>query len=169
MNRIYRFNAMFFVLLIGIAVVTQGGSQNGYDLPVLPPAAQIAASLGKLPELYRGILSATFIGSIPKIFWVTMKDISPNNIAPHIKRVFEHHQSWKAIVADDSSAEAFMRIVYANTSLLWAYDMINPSLGAAKADLWRYSVLYASGGVYFDADSAFSSSLDKVTLFKTLS
>jgi mannosyltransferase OCH1-like enzyme len=154
----------FYLLLIAISAIAQG-SQSGYDLPVLPSAAQISASLNKLPDLYRGIVSATFIGTIPRIFWVTMKDIKPNDVAPHIKRVFDHHQSWKAVVADDAGADAFMRIVYANTSLLWAYDMINPSLGAAKADLWRYSVLYAVGGVYFDADSAFSSSLDKVILF----
>ena len=29
----------------------------------------------------------------------------------------------------------------------------NPALGAAKADLWRYAVLYAVGGVYIDVDA----------------
>lgn len=32
------------------------------------------------------------------------------------------------------------------------FHSINPALGAMKADLWRYCVLYREGGVYFDVD-----------------
>lgn len=29
-----------------------------------------------------------------------------------------------------------MNTVFANTSALWAYNMIHPDAGAAKADIW---------------------------------
>jgi len=34
-----------------------------------------------------------------------------------------------------------------------AYHLISPLLGAAKADIWRYAVLWLYGGVYLDYDS----------------
>jgi hypothetical protein len=37
--------------------------------------------------------------------------------------------------------------------VLEAFRSINPALGAAKADFWRYCVLYVYGGIYIDADS----------------
>ena len=33
-----------------------------------------------------------------------------------------------------------MRRYFNNTSLLWAYNLINDDLGAAKADIWRLRV-----------------------------
>ncbi len=61
---------------------------------------------------------------------------------------------------DDNDVNIFMQDVFAKTSLLWAFQMINPKLGAMKADIWRYAVLYALGGVYVDADSSFNHKLD---------
>jgi len=45
-----------------------------------------------------------------------------------------------------------MNTVFAGTSLLWAYHIINNRAGAAKADIWRYAVLWAYGGAYIDDD-----------------
>ena len=42
---------------------------------------------------------------------------------------------------------------FANTSVLWAYNMINPALMAAKVDIWHLAVLWLYGGVYIDIDS----------------
>ena len=36
--------------------------------------------------------------------------------------------------------------------LQWAYNAINPKLGAAKADVWRYAVMWCYGGFYMDYD-----------------
>lgn len=44
---------------------------------------------------------------------------------------------------------------YPNTSLLWAYNMINPRARIATADIWRYAALYALGGFYLDDDASF--------------
>ena len=49
--------------------------------------------------------------------------------------------------------DVFMQETFPNTSLLWAYHQIHPMCGAAKADIWRYAVLFVFGGVYIDDDS----------------
>lgn len=55
-----------------------------------------------------------------------------------------------------------MNSVFAGTSLLWAYHIINQRAGAAKADIWRYAVLWAYGGAYIDDDSDIGTPLDQV-------
>ena len=54
---------------------------------------------------------------------------------------FEHH------LYDDASCRAFIKDNYDN-EVLNAYDQLVP--GAYKADLWRYCVLYKTGGIYLD-------------------
>lgn len=45
-----------------------------------------------------------------------------------------------------------------------AYFSIDPKLGAARADLWRFCVLYKYGGVYLDVDAAIDVPLDTFVL-----
>jgi mannosyltransferase OCH1-like enzyme len=54
---------------------------------------------------------------------------------------FEHH------LYDDSDCRGFIKEHY-ETEILNAYDQLVP--GAYKADLWRYCVLYKTGGIYLD-------------------
>jgi len=53
---------------------------------------------------------------------------------------------------DNEEKDEFMKTAFAGTSLLWAYNIINSRAGAAKADIWRYAVLWAYGGAYIDDD-----------------
>jgi mannosyltransferase OCH1-like enzyme len=41
-----------------------------------------------------------------------------------------------------------MQLFYADTSILWAFNMIHPLAGAFASDIWRYAVLYKFGGFY---------------------
>jgi hypothetical protein len=50
--------------------------------------------------------------------------------------------------------------VYNGTGFWWAYHIINPEIGTAKAELWRLAVLYAYGGMYIDDDSSVKNDLD---------
>ena len=43
-----------------------------------------------------------------------------------------------------------------------AYHLISPLLGAAKADIWRYAVLWLYGGVYLDYDSDIKTLFDEL-------
>ena len=60
----------------------------------------------------------------------------------------------------------FTRVVcfFPSPLIQWAYNAINPKLGAAKADVWRYAVMWCYGGFYMDYDSDFTVLLDDAIL-----
>jgi mannosyltransferase OCH1-like enzyme len=60
---------------------------------------------------------------------------------------------------DDSEIEDFIRSEY-DSEILKFYKKLN--VGAAKADFWRYLVLYKKGGVYLDIDSCLNVSIGKI-------
>ena len=60
--------------------------------------------------------------------------------------------------------DLFIDTVFSGTSIQWAYNAINPKLGAAKADVWRYAVMWCYGGFYMDYDSDFGVLLDDAIL-----
>jgi len=60
---------------------------------------------------------------------------------------------------DDNDIEIFIKENY-DSDTLKAFNMLN--VGAAKADLWRYLILYKNGGIYLDIDSEIYSRLDNL-------
>lgn len=60
---------------------------------------------------------------------------------------------------DDNMMRDFVQTNFSK-QILGAYDMLN--IGAAKADLWRYLILYKNGGVYLDIDSVWQGSFDEL-------
>lgn len=67
--------------------------------------------------------------------------------------------NYTQIVYDDNDIDAFLKKYYYNHPI-WKNDVykyyykINPKLGAAKADFFRYVLLYEKGGIYLDMKSA---------------
>ena len=82
----------------------------------------------------------------------------------HLTTLFERNPTWTVNVCDNECKDHFMTTSFANTSLSWAYFAINPLVGAARADIWRYCVLYSVGGLYLDDDSDIGTPLDQVVL-----
>lgn len=82
----------------------------------------------------------------------------------HLTALFERNPTWTVNVCDNECKDHFMTTSFANTSLAWAYFAINPLVGAARADIWRYCVLYSFGGLYLDDDSDIGTPLDQVVL-----
>lgn len=64
---------------------------------------------------------------------------------------------------DDKDIDVFMKTYYANSSLLWAYELINDKARIAASDIWRYCALYAFGGIYLDDDAFLKEPLDSVS------
>ena len=98
---------------------------------------------------------------IPKNLWIAVVNKTEVLQWDHIQKEIKMNPTWTIYICDNNDKDKFMRKYFNGTSLLWAYESINPSVGgAAKADIWRYAVLYSIGGVYIDADSYLSKPLD---------
>ncbi len=98
--------------------------------------------------------------SIPKIVqqtYVTSDLPSPTrNIIIQMKR---QNPDFKFVLYDDQAMGLFMK----NNFHGRVYDCFTRlNMGAAKADLWRYCVLYKIGGVYLDIDSHITGSLNNL-------
>ena len=102
---------------------------------------------------------------IPRILWIAVReqeDAKPDNQPRHMKDLFDRNKNWDIRLVWNEEKDRFMNTTFAGTSLLWAYHAINPVCGAAKADIWRYAVLWIFGGVYIDDDSDMIAPLDDV-------
>lgn len=97
---------------------------------------------------------------IPKIIFQTYKS---RNLQ---KGMFKAASSWKDknpefsyYFYDDEAQRALIENNF-DSSVVAAYDRLD--VGAFKADLWRYCVLYVYGGVYADIDTVCLRPLDQL-------
>jgi len=65
----------------------------------------------------------------------------------------KYNPEFKQVLFDDKDCEAFLKEYYP-TPVYEAYHKINPKYGAARADLFRYALMYEKGGIYLDVKSA---------------
>jgi len=70
---------------------------------------------------------------------------------------------WEHRLYDDVDILEFIRSSY-GPRVLAQYDRIDPKYGAARADFFRYLLMYRVGGVYLDIKSALLRPLDAVLL-----
>ncbi|WP_367865140.1 glycosyltransferase family 32 protein [Pedobacter sp. WC2423] len=97
--------------------------------------------------------------SIPKIIHQTFKTSKlPLLTRWHIARFRKKNPDYIYEFYDDQRIEAFLAQEY-GAEVLSLYKKIN--IGAAKADFFRYAVLYKKGGVYVDIDSGINGSLNQ--------
>jgi len=75
----------------------------------------------------------------------------------HVRNMRRRNPEYDYQFYDDDRVDDFIRNEYGG-EVLGLYRRIN--IGAAKADLFRYAVLYRRGGVYLDIDSLLVDSLD---------
>ncbi len=97
---------------------------------------------------------------IPKIIFQTWKtkDLHPN-IVKIRTRIQELNPTYKMMLFDDDDMERFIYDNFSDT-VYSAYKRL--VVGAAKADFWRYCVLYLVGGIYLDIDSEIVRPLDEL-------
>jgi mannosyltransferase OCH1-like enzyme len=99
---------------------------------------------------------------IPKIIHQTYPNSTlPEDLEENRKRFLSLNPSWEYRFYDDKAIVDFIRDNY-NPEILGYYNRINPAYGAARADLFRYLVIYKCGGVYLDIKSTVSLPLDTV-------
>jgi len=108
----------------------------------------------RLPEFEAG-------SSIPRILHQTFHDRNlPERLAQNVARLRELNPGWEYRFYDDDDIAAFIKENY--PPLVWKYyQRIDPCYGAARADLFRYLLLYKVGGVYLDIKSSMTLPLDE--------
>lgn len=98
---------------------------------------------------------------IPKCIYQTYKNNDlPDEIKENIKNIRKLNPSWEYRFFDDRDVEVWIRENYGEGILAY-YKMINPTYGAARADLFRYLLIYKNGGVYLDIKSTLVKPLDE--------
>ncbi|MDI1232901.1 MAG: glycosyltransferase [bacterium] len=89
--------------------------------------------------------------SIPKVIYQTFKTADLPFITQwHIARLKKKNPDYKYEFYDDQRIEDFIAAEYSD-EVLSLYQKID--IGAAKADFFRYAILYKRGGIYLDIDS----------------
>lgn len=104
--------------------------------------------LERLPDVPRS-------EGIPKKIHQTAKT---KELVPALKAAVRNARAknpdWQHLLYDDAECSDFIRSFYGDE--VWnAYNRINPAYGAARADFFRYAVIYARGGVYADIKADF--------------
>ena len=99
---------------------------------------------------------------IPKNIYQLVAD--KNNMNPsfvkNIKYIKKLNPTWNHILYDDADMIEYIKKYYPD--FLNIYNKINPKYGAAKADFFRYILMYREGGVYLDIKSAMKVPLDQI-------
>lgn len=85
----------------------------------------------------------------------------PGEIAAGVAALKAMNPGWEYRFYDDPAVEAFIRDVY-GPKILDYYRRIDPRYGAARADLFRYLLIYKCGGVYLDIKSTVARPLDEI-------
>lgn len=107
-----------------------------------------------------GIVNPQQIGDkIPKIIHQTYftRTLSPE-IESNIQKLKSENPDWEYRFYDDSDIKEYIAKYF--PEILSLYNKINPKYGAARADFFRYLVIYREGGVYLDIKSSLSKPLD---------
>ena len=92
-----------------------------------------------------------------KIFQTWSTKELPTLVKDSVDKMLSLNKDYKYFIFDDFDLEFYVKSNFGG-EIFEAFDML--TIGAAKADLWRYLVLYKEGGVYLDMDSEILLNLD---------
>ncbi|MBS0418427.1 MAG: glycosyltransferase [Proteobacteria bacterium] len=100
--------------------------------------------------------------AVPRILHQTYptKEL-PAPLRGAVERTRAASPNWDHRLYDDNDIVNYIRKEYGET-ILAAYLRIDPMYGAARADLFRYLLMYRTGGVYLDIKSVATRALDDV-------
>lgn len=102
--------------------------------------------------------------AIPKLIHQTFKSKAlPAELQASVDKIKSLNPTWQHRIYDDADIEDFILDVYGR-QILGYFKRINPKYGAAKADLFRYLLLYKYGGAYFDIKSMPTRPIDEILL-----
>lgn len=89
---------------------------------------------------------------IPKKIYQTWKT---KNLPPKLvnvrNKISKMNKNYEMLLFDDNDINEWVNINFANTIIQTTFMKLK--VGAARADFWRYLILYKNGGIYLDIDS----------------
>lgn len=100
--------------------------------------------------------------AIPKVIYQTFKtDKIPLLTKFYIWLFLKRNKGYKREFFNDDQVDTFFKSSF-DERTYQAYSRLQ--IGAAKADFFRYAILYKRGGIYLDLDSDITGRFDKVLL-----
>jgi inositol phosphorylceramide mannosyltransferase catalytic subunit len=123
-------------------------------------AYEIRNSLNK-PGDYNFVKTIEMGESIPKIIHQIYhtKDL-PEVFTENIAKIKAENPDWEYRIYDENDIDTYISLHHPN--LFGIYKKINPNYIAARADFFRYLVVYSEGGVYLDIKSSLSAPLNQI-------
>ena len=85
----------------------------------------------------------------------------PEPFKENIKKICLLNPSWSYRLFDDDQMRKFIFTNY-DKRMVDLYDLINPVYGPARADFFRYLLLYSKGGIYLDIKASVQKSFDQI-------
>ena len=126
-----------------------------YMLKTLFAPAVAASQQPGLPPLAEGT-------AIPRVIHQTfMSKQLPAELQANVDNLKRLNPGWLHVMYDDDDILDFIRENY-GPEVLGYFERINPRYGVARADLFRYLLLYKRGGVYLDIKSSCTRPLDDI-------
>lgn len=117
---------------------------------------------------YKGKPSENMVPTFPQgkeipriIHQVFPSKVLPQELQDNIEKIQALNPGWQYQLYDDQDMLDFIKEHY-GAGLLEYYLQINPAYGAARTDLFRYLLIYKTGGVYIDIKSSITRPLDDV-------
>jgi len=100
---------------------------------------------------------------IPQIIHQTIQDknVIPDEFIININYLKEKNKNYRYKLYDDKDIILFIKKNYSKNVLEY-YNQINPIYGAARADFFRYLLMYEIGGIYLDIKSTMDMPLQEV-------
>ena len=144
-------------------LMTQGGHPD--DLAFGKTAAGQRSWCGKLTGNSDASKSSIRyrLMAIPKLIHQTLRntiDLNPI-LAANIFKLKQLNPNWAHRFYDNNDQRMFISKFY-GAEVLKSFDKINAQYGAARADFFRYLLVYELGGVYLDIKSTANKALDDV-------
>ena len=144
---------------------------NLYDRPVLPDNHKELFNIPFIP--YNNYHTFPNVQPkqpklIPRVLWIGMrkKTESLSTLSTKLQDLVNRSSSdgWFVNLLGHEEQLDYLERFWPNTAVLWAFKAINPRLGIAACDIWRYAALYSHGGLYLDDDSYLQRPLEDIVL-----
>ena len=124
--------------------------RNKFPKNIIPPMDESV----ELPSINKN-------NEINKTIYRTYYDLNKINLFQKAIDITQKNMpSYKQVYYDDDDIEKFITDNYSKR-ILDAYQAINPDYGPARADFFRYLVIYKYGGIYLDIKSVILANIEK--------